>query len=164
MANLILNSDTVVAIVGKKALVEKEGTYVTEHRVGTKTLYYLDDAGNLKLDSPYVIVNLALMTAYQQQEAVRLHNEGEYQKASNQGLTINVSPEMAEKLKGSIECEVKVETIKNKEGVDIFVARKITPKEATRATKIDFKALLNKAIITQDGTKANVSTGEIVTP
>lgn len=161
MANFILNSDSVSAIVSKKSLVSSEGTYITEHRVGTKQMYYLDDAGVPKLDSPYYIINLGLMTPYQQQQAIELHNKGEYQESAKQGLSINVSPEMAEKLKGCIECEVKLEFIKNKQNIDILVARKITPKVATRATKIDFKVLLNKAIITQDGTK--VTTEGVVT-
>lgn len=148
MANLSITSEISAKILDKKAIVSECKEHTCEHRVGTKKMYYLDENGNEKLDQPYYIVNLTLISERQLKKAIEFYQAGDFQKASNQGMTVQVSPEMAEKLRASITCTVMIEEVTNKDGEVMLgvKANKIRPTEASKGEKLNFMALLKKSL------------------
>ena len=120
-------------ILSKKKIVHVPGVYECKHRVGTEIRAW-EETGEA-----YRIVNTDLMSAYSAQEAKALFNQGEYQTSTNKGMSFRANLELAEKLEGSILSQVLVEEVELKSGDKALMIRKITPKEAQKATTFSFE-------------------------
>lgn len=143
------------AILKSKKVISEEGTYKARHRVGEKILEW-EDGGE------YKIVNTNLMTSFQKGQVIDLLANGEFQAATNKGLSFNANLDLAAELSGAIESTVLVETRMTKSGEEALFITKIRPVAAKEAQGFSFEdAFMSEAPEIVTGVEAKA---EIVAP
>lgn len=116
----ILNSRKLITKIGKVTLK------------CTNTTPFVREDG-----TPTTIVNLNGMTAYQLNKAKELFEAGEYQEATNLGMSASQLSGRFVPSKGEI-VDVEITEIPNKDGVAILVVESIVPRQAEVAPSINF--------------------------
>jgi hypothetical protein len=133
MANFQVDSlERAKAILKSKQVISEEGTYKAKHRVGEKIFFWEDG-------SEYKIVNTNIMTSYHRNHVIELLGQGEYQAATNKGLSFNANLDLAAELSGSIESTILVEKRVTKSGEEGLFITKMRPVAARKAESFSFE-------------------------
>lgn len=152
------NEATASAMLQKRNIVTKpsiiEGVQVRISR-GDKKFYWerpvIDEATGEEYYPEYLIANTNLLTEYNAQKAMDLFVDGDYQGAINQGLSLRVSPEEADKIEAALGmCNAKISYYTNKEGIEVLRVEKLAPKapEKAQSFSFDYFEKKNKAALT----------------
>lgn len=131
---------TVRSINAIKRTTNPDGTVTTEPLVRTRMI------GDEEVEEKYAIVNLNLMTEYQRQNAEDLIASGEFEKATNNTMSIGLPIAEAEKFTKGQPVDVHVVSVySEKVDDDILVARTIIATKAVKAKSAGFGRKLRKA-------------------
>jgi hypothetical protein len=79
------------------------------------------------------------MTSYHKGQVIDLLAQGEFQAATNKGLSFNANLELAEELSGAIECSVLVEKRVTKQGEEGLFITRMRPIAAKKADAFSFE-------------------------
>jgi len=126
-----MDRKSAAAILNSRKLVNKVGKFTLKVTSAQPFLRTNND-GSI---TPVTIVNFAGMTSYQLQQATELFKAGKYQEATNLNLSASQLQGQYVPSKGEI-VDVEIDTIKNKEGIDILVVGTIVARQAENAAKI----------------------------
>lgn len=137
---MALNKEQAIRILNSKELVSQLGVDYTVRVTHVSEVQYPENAER----APYRIVNLACMTPYHQKKAVSLLKAGEFDEATNQGLTFNVREGVDfTPTKGQL-VSIVLGTFVTKDGEEATGVRSLSPLAKAKASVVDFNSLLEE--------------------
>lgn len=128
-------------ILIKRKVVNTPGVYEAKHRVSS-TVLLRETPDEDGVYQPYRIVNTDIMNGYLAKEANDLFNAGDFQGATNKGLTFRANLELANKLEGAILSNIEIDEVELKDGRKALMIRSIRAVAAEKAQAFSFT--LNK--------------------
>lgn len=94
-----------------------------------------------KSGEEYAIVSFKALSKYQFKQAVRLFKDGDYEGASNQGLSLSVAVDKLKDIEAGVTGTIILEEIKNKDGDKIVVVKRFNPAKAKTAERASLDSL-----------------------
>lgn len=146
-----MTKDSAKQILKSRVLISKPGKYAVKV---TNVHTFIPADG-----SPREIVNVAAMNPYQLETAIALMKNGDYQAATNQGMSHSPLPGKYVPVKGEV-VYVVVEEQTTKAGIKGMFITSLTPMEVSNAAKVSFNFDDEESTNTSDDDTSKINSAE----